>query len=99
LRSYVVVLDGRKVGGVRSGESVTIQAEPGPHELHMKMDYARSRSLKIELAAGQCVGVRCWSKATRLPLLLPYWMTFGYSRYIGIEMLPDAAMAASPSRS
>jgi hypothetical protein len=91
LRRYGVVLDGNKVASVAKGESVTIETEPGDHEVHLKMDWARSRSVRISLADAQQVTVECWPRAN--PLLWPYWMTLGRSRYIGIEVLPNAATA------
>jgi hypothetical protein len=83
LRRYTVVLDGTEVGRIKRGESITLEADPGHHELHLRIDWARSPSLELNLAEDQQLTIRCWSKAN--PLAWPYWITLGRSRYIGIE--------------
>jgi hypothetical protein len=83
LRRYTVILDGNSVGRVKRGESITIDTAPGHHDLHLKIDWARSPSLELDLADGQQRDVRCWPNAK--PLAALYWITVGRSRYIGIE--------------
>jgi len=83
LRAYRVVLDGTVVGRVKRAESITLEVNAGHHELHLTIDWARSPSVKLDLVEGEEVDVRCWPNGR--PITALYWITFGRSRYIGIE--------------
>ena len=89
LRSYRVVLDGDTVGRVKRGETVTVQADVGQHELHLAIDWARSPSIELELAEDDERIIRCWPNAK--PLLALYFMTFGRRRWIGIDLVHDGS--------
>lgn len=84
LRNYTVVLDGAKVAKIALGEWITISTDPGRHELHLVIDFARSPRLELHLGDGQEIRVNCWANAN--PLFWPYWLTLGRSRYIGISL-------------
>ena len=47
-RSYVVTIDGVAVGNLRSGETKSFQLDPGPHEIHMKIDWCGSPTVTVE---------------------------------------------------
>lgn len=84
LRAYQILLDGKVAGRVKRGESVTVETEPGHHELHFSIDWARSPSLELDVDEGQEQRVTCWPNAN--PLLALYWLTAGRKRYIGAEV-------------
>ena len=81
-RAYKVMLDGEEMGRVKRGESVSFDAAPGAHQLQMKIDWATSEPLDIEVAAGQDLRFECWPNAK--PLTALYWTTFGRKKYIGL---------------
>jgi hypothetical protein len=84
-RSYRILLDGVKVGTVRSGEHVTFNATPGHHRLRLAIDYCRSEIVELDLSADQEARFECWTKAR--VLAAPYWLTLGSRRWIGIRRL------------
>lgn len=86
LRSYNVILDGIKAASVKRGQSLTLETGAGHHTLHIAIDWCRSPSVDIDLLPGQRVHIRCWPNARPTPKIF-YWITFGRSRYIGIEIV------------
>jgi hypothetical protein len=82
-RAYKILLDGQEVGNVKRGESAAFDAAPGAHELQLKIDWATSEPVSVEVQAGQDVHFNCWPNAK--PLTALYWITVGRSRYIGVE--------------
>lgn len=56
--------------------------------MHLKEGWMRSPMLELDLRDGQSVIVECWPNGNAL--LWPYWVTFGYWRRIGRQLLPDA---------
>lgn len=83
-RAYRVILDGTTTARIKHGESVTLETDAGHHELHLTLDWGRSPSLKLDLAPDKEVELRCRPNAH--PLTALFWITFGRSRYIAIEM-------------
>lgn len=84
IRSYRVILDGKTVGRVKSGESLTLTTTPGKHELHFAIDWCRSRREVFGLDEEAAVYARCWPRAN--PLTSLFFGTFGRARYIGIKI-------------
>lgn len=97
LRSYEVILDGGRAASIARGQSLTLEAEAGHHALHLRIDWCRSSSVNLDLSAGQEIRIRCWPNA-RPTLKLFYWITFGRSRYIGIELVDATDNAAGDPR-
>jgi hypothetical protein len=95
LRRYTVVLDGRPVGRLRRGESMTVETNAGHHEVHLKIDWVRSPVLQVDLGEDERVSVRCWPNGNFFTW--PYYTTFGIRRYLGIEADPDSSEAAKSS--
>lgn len=60
-RSYQVLLDGVKVAKIRGGQTQVVPVEPGNHEVHLTIDWARSPSVDVDVGAGQRVRLKCWS--------------------------------------
>ena len=83
-RSYRVILDGKKVGGVKRGESLALSTTPGRHELHFAIDWCRSPREVFELDEEGAVHARCWPKAN--PLTVLFFTTFGRAHYIDVEV-------------
>jgi hypothetical protein len=88
-RAYKVLLDGQEVGKVKHGESVSVDATPGPHRLQMKIDWATSEPIDLDVQPDQDLHFECWPNST--PLTALYWITFGRNRYIGLQAGGSAA--------
>lgn len=60
-RSYHVLLDGVEIAKIRGGQTQVVRVEPGSHEVHLTIDWARSPSVDVNVGAGQRVRLKCWS--------------------------------------
>ncbi|MCV2217203.1 TIR domain-containing protein [Thauera sp. Sel9] len=66
LRSYGVLIDGRKVDSLEAGATRRYALPAGAHEIGVEMDFYKSLPLMLELRAGQTVRLECGERA---PLL------------------------------
>jgi|1186.fasta_scaffold438474_2 hypothetical protein len=82
-RAYKVLIDGQPVGEIRHGESQVFTVAPGRHEVHMKIDWARSPSVELELPEGGVARLHCRPNAN--PLTVLWYITFGRGRYVWLE--------------
>jgi hypothetical protein len=74
-RSYRVLIDDRRVERVRYGQTVTVVATPGHHQLQLSLDWARSPKLQLDLAEGQELRVRCGPSGNPLVSLFRWIVT------------------------
>ena len=81
-RAYKITLDGQEVGKVKRGESVAVDAAPGAHPLQLKIDWAVSEPLEVQVQPGVDAHFECWPNST--PFTALYWITFGRKKYIGL---------------
>jgi hypothetical protein len=51
-RAYKVLVDSEERGTVKQGEGVEIEVEPGSHEVQVRIDWAGSRTLEVDLTEG-----------------------------------------------
>lgn len=82
-RAYRVFVDGVEVGRLANGESGDYPADPGRHELFLKIDWCRSEKLTLDLAQGEMATVRA---RARSPWGALYWISFGRHRYVDVEL-------------
>ena len=87
LRVYEVVVDGMVVGRLHPGETLTVEVGPGLHELFIKIDWARSDKVNIEVAPRETARFRCAPRANLLTDL--YWATIGRHQYIRLNQVVD----------
>lgn len=66
LRSYNVLIDGRKVDSLEAGATRRYALPAGAHEIGVAMDFYKSPPLALELRAGETLCLECGEKA---PLL------------------------------
>lgn len=85
LRAYRVILDGHEVGKIRRGERITLDVDPGRHEIYLKIDWARSPTITLELAPKEEGRLVCAPNANLVTLY--YYTTFGRDRYIKLDPL------------
>ena len=83
LRAYKLIVDGRAVAAVRSGEEQTVAVEPGSHRVWTKIDWCRSQILDVDLEEGDRAVLRCRPNG---PLLLVFlYATFLRTRYLDLQ--------------
>jgi hypothetical protein len=76
IRRYKVRLDGERIGMLRPDEELSIEVEPGSHEVQIKLDWGSSPKRIAELRPARlpgCAAVRdpCWD--SWFPIATSYW--------------------------
>jgi hypothetical protein len=89
-RAYKVLVDGEERGTVKQGEGVEIEVEPGSHEVQMRIDWAGSRTLEVDLTEGERAEFVCAPNAN--PLTAIFYAFFKRSDYIRFERRGPAAL-------
>jgi hypothetical protein len=78
LRNYLIIINGEKVGKIKSKETVEIPVSSGEIEIYLRHEFVfRSRKIKFEASPGQknyfvCQGLTGWKSVFSLfifPLL------------------------------
>lgn len=87
-RAYLLVIDGTNAGRVKRGKSLTVDVEPGHHELHLSLDWTCSPSVNLVLGEGEEVLVRCQARGNAVTTIV--WGTFYRKRAIKIELVEPA---------
>ena len=86
LRKYKIKLDDKEVGTIKQGETFTFEISPGPHEIYLRIDWAKSKKIEFNLQEGQtakfyCQGLHLW----KLPLAI-FYITVFFFRYVHLEL-------------
>lgn len=81
-RAYHVLIDGQDVGEIRLGESTAFEVSEGRHEVFLKIDWVRTKSIVLNLDQGEKAKLSC---GARTPILALYWATLGRKRYPRLE--------------
>ena len=68
-RSYLVLLDGRKVAEIWNTQTVDIAVEPGDHTLRLKIDWTGSKTLTFSADAGDRLVFSCSSGSAAFALI------------------------------
>lgn len=90
-RAYRVLIDGRKVGKIASGESKAFDVQPGRHELQLKIDWGSSEKLQVDVGDDGQAAFVCGPRITdndvslKVGLRGMYWATLGRGRYIDLR--------------
>jgi hypothetical protein len=94
-RAYKVLVDGEERGTVKHAEGVEIEVEPGAHQLQMKLDWAGSPTLDVEIADGERAEFVCAPNAT--PLSAIFYALFRRSTYIRLERSAPSTPPSEPA--
>ena len=91
LRSFRVTLENEVIGSIANGQEATFDIEPGPHTLRLKVDWAKSNTVKFEIHPEQTMYFTCASRARGIKVLLTIFYTTIFSqRYIKLEQISHA---------
>ena len=85
-RSYRVLLDGNRVARVRYGQSVTVPAAAGHHDLQLAISWARSPKLELDVVEGEDLRILCGPNGN--PLVSLFRRVFTPRRFIVVEFDP-----------
>lgn len=59
-RAYHVIVNETDLGKIRRGQSRVFPLTTGVHEVHLTLDWIRSRSLTVDVRSGERSSVSCW---------------------------------------
>ena len=88
LRTYAVVIDGNTVGAIRRGETRTFEVDPGRHEIHLEIDWAKSRNLELDLSSGDVASLACSARPPNSGLT-----ALASKNYIKLEIVDGSWLA------
>jgi hypothetical protein len=92
LRSYKVFVDGTLVGMIRRRQTRSFDVVPGHHQIHLEIDWCRSRRIDVEFGPGQEVYMTCRCRnSSRLGFMAPD----GYIRLEIADGTPEAAASSA----
>jgi hypothetical protein len=81
-RSYEVLIDGVVRTRVARGQERTVSLDAGEHEIQLRVDWARSRPLSIDVPSEARIVLRCWPRTNLLTHF--WWSTRGRDDYIAV---------------
>jgi hypothetical protein len=82
LRGYRVMVDGRAVGHLLPGRSVQAPVEPGEHVVQLRIDWARSRGLTVQVERDETARLIGEPRPAWAAL---FWSTLGSRRYVRLR--------------
>jgi hypothetical protein len=89
LRAYEVILDGKKVGEIRNGETKEFSLGPGKHRLSLKIDWCGSKSAEFAIAEADRLTFHAKSSLRGGRLYLALWYTLvARDSYLRLEQTP-----------
>jgi len=72
-RSIQIYIDGRQVGIVKDGQSVSFRVASGRHEVYAKIDWQTSRPLDLAVEPGRSITLECGSPLQGWKIALAKW--------------------------
>lgn len=82
-RAYDVIINQELRGKLKRGDQTEIDVRPGQQSIYLKIDWCRSRILRVDVEPGSSVWLRC---QPRNPLTAIYGITFGRKNYVRLEI-------------
>ena len=95
-RAYRVMVDGSQVAVLNEGETRKPTLSPGSHEIWVKLDWARSRKVRLDMSEGSRTYLR--GRAPGNPWMVPIDSLFRPTRYIGLTEHETATTLSRPER-
>jgi len=89
-RAYRVELDGKPIGRIQAGESLTFEVLPGRHRLRLRIDWCGSNPLEFVVEDGQHLSFACGHNVP--PFLELIYLIFLRNRYLWLRALDGPRM-------
>ena len=88
IRAYKILIDGNKVGKIRTGEELKFNLDEGSHSIKFTIDWCSSKELTFDIKLqDKPIEVECWPGCRGCSLLFAlYFITFGRKHYISARM-------------
>jgi hypothetical protein len=86
MRAYRLIVDGKKIGRIKDGQTKTFPVEPGEHKLFLKIDCCSSTTLSFSLPANHSARFVCGSNLWGLEIfLIPFYILFARKNYLWLK--------------
>jgi hypothetical protein len=102
-REYRIIIDRKRVGSIRDGDTSSFAVPPGQHEVQLKQDWAASEKLRVNLGEDERAQFVCAPRIKENDvgmvngLRVIYWATVGCRRYIDLRQGDDIVLADEPN--
>lgn len=83
-RAYEVIVNGELRTELWRGEKRAIEVDPGEIEIFLRIDWCRSRILRIDASSESDIRLCCRSRSV---LTIFYGITFGRDNYVQLEAI------------
>ena len=86
LRTYAILLDGKKIGNIGNGETQTFSIAQGKHVISAKIDWCGSSTLDFTATEGASPSFRVGSNMRGIRILFSLWyVLIERNKYLRIE--------------
>jgi hypothetical protein len=92
LRAYRIFIDGKKMARIKPGETKVFTVAPGQHDLQLKIDWASSERLRVNIGDSDRAEFVCAPQITqneisfKVGFKLIYLLTLKHKRYISLHL-------------
>jgi hypothetical protein len=83
LRAYKVTVDGTEVGTIKQGTTESFPVAPGSHDVQLKLDWAYSPILTVDVPPGGTVRLQCRPRPN--PFTVLWYSTVARKKYLRLE--------------
>ena len=83
LRAYQVCVNGKERAEIRAGEQRVLDVSSGPVEVLLKLDFCRSRIVRLDVAEGDEPHLHCGPRSW---ITMLYGITFGRNNYMHLRI-------------
>ncbi|MEO8002729.1 MAG: hypothetical protein ABI644_12715 [Arenimonas sp.] len=88
VRAYAVMLNGKKIGELKNGESKDFTIAAGSHSIQMKIDWCGSETVRFTASEEKLYAFRVSSNLRGLKIFLALWyVLFDQNSYLQIEKI------------
>jgi hypothetical protein len=88
LRAYHILLDGKKIGKLKNGETREFTVDPGSHSIKAKIDWCSSQTLDFTATDGEPLVFHVKSNLRGMRLSLIFWkVLFAPDSYLHLERI------------
>jgi len=86
MRAYSIEIDGDKIGTIKEGETKDIPIDEGAHIVKLKIDWACSNELQINVSSGEDINLECGNAMRGWKIILViFYTTIWRKKYLWIE--------------
>ena len=89
LRTYHIIIDGKKCGKIKAGEKKTITVSNSPHEIYLEIDWCTSNTVTITDTTRTEIVFSCYNSYSGPRLHIPFipalYLTSWRNKYLTLE--------------